>query len=69
MIRKLPEYIGMFEEEDKVLEINAQIKDHFVSLNSSELGYDIFYDSLRNIPFELLRYSADYDKIILSLKY
>lgn len=69
MIRKLSEYIGMFEEEDKVLKINVQIKEHIVLLNSSAQGYDILYDLLINISFELLRYSEDDDKITLSLKY
>lgn len=69
MFRKLPEYIGMFEEEDKVLNVTLQIEEHFVSLDSSEPGYNILYDSLKNIPFELLRYTADDAKINLSLKY
>lgn len=74
MIRKLPEYIGMFleynkyEKEERPFIITLQIKEHFVRLDNKEPGYDILIDSLRDIPFELLRYSAD-DTINLGLKY
>lgn len=69
MIRKLPEYIGMFEEENRPLVITMQIKEHYVRLDPEEQGYDILADSLRNIPFELLRYAAEDTAINLSLKY
>lgn len=69
MIKKLPEYIEMFEGEKKPLEITIQIKEHFVRLYTDETGFDILFESLRDIPFELLRYSSVYENIELSLKY
>lgn len=76
MIKKLPDYIQMFseyknklEKKERPLTIVIQIMEHYVRLNNNEPGYDILIDSLRDIPFELLRYSADDEEIHLSLKY
>lgn len=68
MIKKLPEYVNMFKEDDRPLLITMQIKEHFVRLDSDQQGYGVLLDSLRNIPFELLRYGADDDTINLGLK-
>lgn len=68
MIKKLPEYIEMFKEENRPLIMTIQIKEHFVRLDDDQPGYDIVCDSLRIIPLELLRYSAD-ETINLGLKY
>lgn len=75
MIKKLPDYIQMFseyknkfEKEERSLIITIQIKEHFVRLNTDQPGFDILADSLRDIPFELLRYTAD-ETINLGLKY
>ena len=68
MIRKLPEYVEMFREEDKALHITIQIGEHFARIDDEQPGYDVMIDLFRNLPCELLRYSAD-DTINLSLKY
>ena len=68
MIRKLPEYVEMFKEENTPLHITIQIDEHFVRITDDMQGYDVMLDSFRNLPCELLRYSAD-DTINLSLKY
>lgn len=75
MIKKLPDYIelfseqkNMFEKEMRPLIITMQIKEHFVRLDTDQPGFDILCDSLRDIPFELLRYSAD-ETINIGLKY
>lgn len=68
MVRKLPEYAEMFKEEKRPLHITIQIGEHFARINEDQLGYYVMLDSFRNLPCELLRYSAD-DTINLSLKY
>ena len=68
MIRKIPEYVEMFKEENTPLHITIQIGEHFVRIMDDLPGYDMMLDSFRNLPCELLRYSAD-DTINLSLKY
>lgn len=68
MIRKLPEYAEMFKEENRPLHITIQIGEHFARIDDDQPGYDVMLDLFRNLPCELLRYSAD-DTINLSLKY
>lgn len=69
MVRKLPEYYEIFKEDNRPVIITAQIEEHFVRISEEESGFDILLDSLRNIPFELLRYTAEDISINLSLKY
>ena len=45
-----------------------QIKEHFLRLDSDEPGFNILFESLGDIPFELLRYAAD-EEIHVGLKY
>lgn len=68
MIRKLPEYVEMFKEENKPLIITIQIGEHFARIDDDQPGYDVMIDSFRNLSCELLRYSSD-DTINLGLKY
>lgn len=68
MIRKLPEYVKMFKEENIPLHITIQIGEHFTRIEDDQPGYDVMLDSFRNLPCELLRYASD-DTINLSLKY
>lgn len=68
MIKMLPKYVEMFEEEGRTSRITIQIKEHFLRLDSDEPGFDLLLESLDDIPFELLRYAAD-EEIHLSLKY
>lgn len=68
MIRKLPEYVEMFKEENRPLHITIQIGEHFARIDDDQPGYDVMLDSFRNLPCELLRYSAD-DIVSLGLKY
>jgi hypothetical protein len=68
MIKTLSNYVEMFKEENRNLQITVQIKEHLLRLYNDEAGFNILFESLGDIPCELLRYSADED-ILISLKY
>lgn len=67
MTKKLEEFIDMFYDERNMV-ITMQFQEHFITIQKNESGYDILKDIFRNIPFELLRYSAG-EEVLLSLKF